>query len=419
MRKEREILKGYEYAKEVYGELGVDIDAAIAAVDAVPISMHCWQGDDFHGTDAESLSGGIAVTGNYPGCARNCDELRADFTKALTLIPGATKLNLHSNYAESDGKKADRNTITVEHFSRWIDFAKENKLGLDFNPTFFSHPYMDGNFTLASTNEGVRNFWIEHGKRCREIGEAMGRALGDVCIVNYWMPDGFKDVPAATGKYRRIMAESLDEIFRMPLDDRYVQEAVECKLFGFGIESYTVASHEFSYGYAMSRKKIYCLDFGHFHPTESIADKISAAMLFTPGVLLHVSRGVRWDSDHVPVYDDELQRIMREVVTGGYLNRTHIAQDYFDGSINRLACWTIAMRNTRRALLKAMVDPIQEFVRAEDEGKLTKRLVLLEESKALPMSAVWDYYCYKSGKPVGLDWYAEVENYEREVLSKR
>lgn len=413
------VTKGFEYAKEIYAGLGVDLEAAMKAADGIPISMHCWQGDDFHGTDGQDLNGGIAVTGNYPGCARNCDELREDIARTLTLIPGATKLNLHSNYAEDKEAGTDRDSIRPEHFSRWIDFAKQQKMGLDFNPTFFSHPRMDGNFTLASPKREIRDFWIEHGKRCREIGDAMGRAIGDTCIVNYWMPDGFKDIPVDTTYYRSRMAEALDEIFSDRMDERYMRESIESKLFGFGIESYTVASHEFSLGYAITRKKTYCLDFGHFHPTESIADKISAALIYVPSLLLHVSRGVRWDSDHVPLYDDELQRIMREVVVGGYLDRIYIAQDYFDGSINRIACWTIAMRNTRRALLKAMTDPTALLKQAEERGNLSKRLALLEENKTLPFSAVWDYYCLKSGKPVGYEWYDRAEEYEREVLSKR
>lgn len=417
--KEKDILKGYAYAKEIYGEQGIDIDAAIEAVDNVPISMHCWQGDDFHGTDPQTLSGGIAVTGGHFGCARDCDELRSDFREALKLIPGKTKLNLHSSYAEAEGKIPDRDAITVANFNRWLDFAKENHLGIDFNPTFFSHPKMDGNFTLASNDASIRDFWIEHGKRCREIGQEFGRATNEVCIVNYWMPDGFKDVPADTRRYRENMLHSLDEIFAAPMDPTKMRESIESKLFGFGIESYTAASHEFSLGYAVTRKKIYCLDFGHFHPTESIADKVSAILPYAPGILLHISRGVRWDSDHVPVYCDELERAMREIVTGGYLDNTFIAQDYFDGSINRLACWVIAMRNTRRALLKAMLDPIPKFREAEESGDFSKRLALLEESKALPACAVWDYYCYKQSVPVGMDWYKQVEAYEKEVLSRR
>ena len=417
--KEKNLLNGYAYAKEVYGEQGIDIDAAIESVDKVPISMHCWQGDDFHGTDLQALSGGIAVTGNHFGCARNCDELRDDFKEALKLIPGKVKLNLHSNYAEAEGKIPDRDAITISNFSRWIDFAKDNHLGLDFNPTFLKHPNMDGNFTLASNDASIRNFWIEHGKRCREIGQGFGEATGEMCIVNYWMPDGFKDVPADTSRYRANMLRSLDEIFAKPMNQKLMRESIESKLFGFGIESYTVASHEFSLGYAITRQKIYCIDFGHFHPTESIADKISAILPYAPDILLHISRGVRWDSDHVPVYCDELERVMREIVTGKHLNNTFIAQDYFDGSINRLACWVIAMRNTRRALLKAMLDPIPKFVEAEEKGDFSKRLALLEESKALPYSAVWDYYCYKQGVPVGIDWYEKVETYEKNVLFKR
>ena len=420
MFSDRSILQGYEYAKALYGQLGVDTDAALAQVDQIPISMHCWQGDDFHGLDGKgALSGGIAVTGNHPGCPRTVQELRQDMEEAFRLIPGATKLNLHASYAQLGESRVDRDQYTIDHFAQWVDFAKKNGVGLDFNPTFFSHPRMDGNFTLASPREDVRRFWVEHGKRCREIGQAMGKMLGQVCVVNYWMPDGFKDTPADAAFYRERMAQSLDEIFAQPLDGRYVDEAIESKLFGLGIESYTVASHEFSLGYAISRQKTYCLDCGHFHPTEDMGDKVSALMLYVPKLLLHTSRGVRWDSDHVVTYQDGLKHLMREVVAGGYLDRVYIGQDYFDGSINRIACWAIAMRNTRKALLQGLLEPRGAILAAERAGDYGQRLLRQEASRTLPLGAVWDYYCACQDRPTSQGLLLSIQDYERTVLSRR
>ncbi|MBP3479916.1 MAG: L-rhamnose isomerase [Oscillospiraceae bacterium] len=417
---EKKVLQGYAYAKEVFGELGVDVDAAIAVADQVPISMHCWQGDDLIGYDGVGeLTGGIAATGNYPGRARNAEELKADIDEALKNIPGKTKLSLHASYAELNGKKIDRDSYTPELFDLWLQWAKERGMGLDMNPTFFSHPKMDGNFTLASLDKGVRDFWIEHGKRCREIAEYWGKELGQVSINNFWMPDGFKDVPSDTYTHRKLMEESLDEIFSEKKDPKYMLDAVESKLFGFGIESHTVVSHEFAMGYAISRKKLWTMDAGHFHPTESVADKVSTSMLFLDGILLHISRPVRWDSDHVPTLNDDLQAIMNEIVRGGFLNRAHIAQDYFDASINRIACWVIAMRNTRKALLKACLEPVKAAVEAQEAGDFTSRLSLLEENKSLPYSAIWDYYCMSRNVPVGRQWLQDVKRYETDVLFKR
>jgi len=418
--KEKIIVQGYEYAKEVYGLRGIDVEKAISAADAVPISLHSWQGDDLIGFDGEdTLSGGIAATGNYLGRARTAIQLRQDIDTALNLIPGKVKVNLHACHAEKDGKKTDRDEYGIEQFANWINWAKQKELGLDFNPTFFSHPMMDGNFTLSSPKAEVRNFWIEHGKRCREIGEAFGRELGQTCVVNYWTPDGYKDIPADTKAPRQRMTEALDAVFQVPLDGQYVVESIESKLFGLGIESYTVANHEYAYGYALSRKKAYCLDAGHFHPTEQISDKISSVLTYVDHILLHLSRGVRWDSDHVVVWDDELQQIMYEVVRGGYLDKVYFGQDYFDASINRIACWVIGMRNTRKALLKAMLEPYDSIRLAEQDGDYTARLALLEESKSLPFSGVWDYYCHIHDIPVGDEWIARVRQYEKDVLSKR
>lgn len=417
---ESTVIKGYEYAKSVYAGHGVDVDTAMAEIDAIPVSMHSWQGDDLIGFDGiGELTGGIATTGNYMGRATTPGQLRQDIETALTMIPGVVKLNLHACHAELGGKKADRDAYTIEYFQNWVDWAKEKGMGLDFNPTFFSHPMMDGNFSIASRDKAKREFWVEHGKRCREIGEAFGKQLGKPCIVNYWMPDGYKDITADTSAPREIMTRSLDEIFAAKLDETAVLESIESKLFGLGIESYTVASHEYSLLYALTRKKLYCLDAGHFHPTETISSKFSAIMQFMPNAMLHISRGVRWDSDHVTIWDDELQNIMAEIVRNNYQKRIFIGLDFFDASINRLACWIIGVRSARKALLKAMLDPIGVIKECEVQGDLTGRLALLEETKSLPFAPIWDYYCMKQNVPVGDEWLGRVRKYERDVLSQR
>jgi len=418
--KEDKIIKGYEYAKEVYSELGVDVEKAIDRIDAVPVSMHSWQGDDLIGFDGiGELTGGIAATGNYPGRARTPEELKADIDVAMAKIPGELRVNLHACHAEKNGKDVDRDSYTSEMFAGWIDWAKERKIALDFNPTFFSHSMMDGDFSLASKDEKKRRFWVEHGKRCREIGQEFGKQLGKASIVNYWMPDGYKDVPADTAVLRELMIKSLDEIFEDKMDKKYVLESVESKLFGLGLESYTVASHEFSLGYAITRGKLYCLDAGHFHPTETISSKLSSILQYVDELMLHVSRGVRWDSDHVVTWDDELQNIMSEILHNNYENRVHIGLDYFDASINRIACWVIGTRNSRKALLKAALSPIEKIKECELNGDFTSRLALLEENKSLPFAPVWDYYCLKSGVPVGKQWLEDIKQYEKDVLSKR
>ena len=418
--KEQLILQGYTYAKERYAEQGVDIEKAIALADAVPLSMHCWQGDDVIGFDGTGeLTGGIATTGNYPGRARTPDELRADIDKARSLIPGTVKLNLHACYAEKAGKKIDRDEYTIEQFQNWADWAKSNGIGMDFNPTYFSHPMMDGNFSLASRDEKVRRFWIEHGKRCREIGLEFAKQLGQPCVVNYWMPDGYKDTCADTVALRELMTRSLDEIFAADIDKTLVPCAVESKLFGMGVESYTVASHEYSLGYAIKNGLLYCLDAGHFHPTEVISAKISAILMYTDKILLHVSRGVRWDSDHVIALDDELQMIMDEIIWNGFERRVFIGLDFFDASINRIACWAIGMRNARKALLSAALAPAAKIREAEYVGDLTARFAMREERKTLPFGAVWDYYCMSRGVPSGDTWIPEMKKYETDVLFKR
>ena len=417
--KEELILKGYEYAKAQYAAQGVDVDAAIAKADAIPVSMHCWQGDDVIGFDgSDSLSGGIQTTGNYPGRARTADELRADIAFVRTMIPGATKLNLHASYAEKNGKQVDRDAYTIDLFQNWVDFAKEQKIGLDFNPTYFAHPKMDGDFSLSSTNPAIRKFWIEHGKRCREIGLEFAKQLNQPCAINFWMPDGYKDVCADTKLHRDLMIDSLDQIFAEDIDRKLVPCGLESKLFGVGVESYTVASHEFSYGYAIKNGLLYTLDAGHFHPTEVISAKLTACLPFLEGIILHVSRPVRWDSDHVILLDDEIQRIMDEVILNNYQDHTFIALDYFDASINRVAAWAVGMRNARKAILSSCLAPAS-IRDAEHKGDLTSRLALMEERKTLPFGAIWDYYCMKQDAGVGTDWLAKVKQYETDVLSKR
>ncbi len=414
------ILKGYEYAKAQYAAVGVDVDAAIAKADSIPVSMHCWQGDDVIGFDGVGeLTGGIATTGNYPGRATTPDQLRDDIRFAKSMIPGAVNLNMHACYAEKNGKKIDRDEYTVEQFQGWVDLANELNMGLDFNPTFFSHPNMDGDFSLSSYNPDVRKFWIEHGKRCHEIGQDFAKATGKTCAINYWMPDGYKDICVDTKKHRDLMTESLDEIFSTFTDRKNVVCGLESKVFGIGVESYTVASHEYSYGYAVKNNLAYTLDAGHFHPTEVISAKLSACLQFVDNAILHVSRPVRWDSDHVVILDDELQKIMDEIVHNNYQDRVFIGLDYFDASINRLACWAIGMRNARKALLSACLAPIDAIKNAEYTNDLTSRLALMEERKTLPFGAIWDYYCMKSGVEVGNDWLAKVKKHESDVLSAR
>ena len=418
--KTKQILHGFELAKEQYMEYGVDAEQAIEKADAVAVSMHCWQGDDVIGFDgSDSLTCGIQTTGNYPGRARTPDELRRNIEKAISLIPGKTKLNLHACYAEKKGRSIDRDAYTTVEFSDWLDWAKTGGIGLDFNPTYFSHPMMDGNFSLSSFDVTKRRFWIEHGKRCIEIAGAFAEATGQLCAVNFWMPDGYKDVCADTVKRREIMTQALDEIISIPHDRKNVPVSIESKLFGLGVESHTVASHEYSLGYAISRNVLYTLDAGHFHPTEVISAKISAVLQFLDSVLLHVSRGVRWDSDHVVALDDELQRIMDEIVWNGFENRVHIGLDYFDASINRIAAWVIGMRNARKAILNAYLAPVNAIRAAEYCGDYTQRLVLLENRKTLPSGLVWAYYCESKGIPQDEDWFSQVQAYEKAILSRR
>jgi len=420
MSKSKSIEKAYEAARDRYAELGVDSDKAIKRLGKIAISLHCWQGDDVGGFESsDGLSGGgIMATGAYPGKARTADELRADIEMALSLIPGRHRLNLHAMYAEAAGK-VERNELEPKHFAAWIDWAKANGLGMDFNGTFFSHPKADDGFTLASTDKGIRKFWIEHGIVCRKIGAAMGKALGTPCVTNLWIADGYKDIPADRKGPRERLKKSLDEIFAKKMDRNHLLDAVECKLFGIGSESYVVGSHEFYLAYAIRNKTLLCLDAGHFHPTEVISDKISSVLTFLDEILLHVSRGVRWDSDHVVILSDELRAIAEEIVRGDYLDRVHIGLDFFDASINRIAAWAIGTRCMIKALLIALLEPIGKLREAESSGDYTTRLALLEESKTLPFGAVWDYYCTKMEVPARETWLDKVRAYEKNVLSKR
>ncbi len=412
--------QSFELAKERYASLGVDVDLAIERLRDISISVNCWQGDDVGGFEhnGSELGSGLAVTGNYPGRARTPDELRADVDKAYSLIPGKHRLNLHASYGEFDGH-VDRDQIDIEHFRGWIDWARDREVSLDFNPTYFAHEKAADGFTLAHSDPGIREFWIQHGKLSRRIAAAMGTAQSNPCVNNVWVPDGYKDTPADRTSPRERLAESLDLVFAEPLDSDQVLDAVECKLFGLGSESYVVGSHEFYLGYAISRGKVLCLDAGHFHPTEVISDKISSTLLYVPELLLHVSRGVRWDSDHVVTLTDELHAIMREIVSGNYLDRVHIGLDFFDASINRIAAWTIGTRNVLKALLVALLEPTELLTGAEIEGNFTKRLALYEEMKSMPFAAVWDQYCVQMEVPVGMSWMREIESYESQVLSRR
>ncbi|TWT98341.1 L-rhamnose isomerase [Stieleria varia] len=420
MTKVEQIEKAFALAKERYASIGVDVDRAIQSLRQVAISVHCWQGDDVAGFEATdvALGSGLAVTGNYPGRARNADELRSDLQLAYSLIPGRHRLNLHALYGEFSGQ-VDRDEIDVTHFQGWIDWARSEEVKLDFNPSYFSHEKADDGFTLSHSDSGVRQFWIDHGIACRKIAAAMGGAQGTPCVNNFWVPDGYKDSPACRKAPRERLAASLDEIFDEVIDTDKLLDAVECKLFGIGSESYVVGSHEFYLGYAISRNKTLCLDAGHFHPTEVISDKISSVLMYVPELLLHVSRGVRWDSDHVVTFSDELQAIMQEIVRGQYLDRVHIGLDFFDASINRVAAWVIGTRNALKALLAALLEPTETLQRAEREGDYTTRLALMEEQKMMPLGAVWDQFCLMSDVPVGADWLQNVRQYESDVLSQR
>ncbi len=420
--REQDLRAAYRIAQERYAELGVDTEAAIKTLATIPISMHCWQGDDVGGFETAGAilsGGGIQTTGNYPGKATTVAELRSDIEEALRLIPGRHRLNLHASYLENGGSFTDRDEVEPRHFQGWIDWAKANGLGLDFNPTFFSHPKAADGFTLSHRDKSIRDFWIQHGIACRRIGAEMGRQLGTPTVTNVWIPDGYKDIPVDRTAPRERLTDSLDRIFAEPIDPAFHLDAVEAKLFGIGAESYTTGSAEFYLGYAVSRQKLFTLDSGHYHPTEKISEKISSILLFCPGLLLHVSRPVRWDSDHVVLLDDELVEIAREAVRSGKSEKIHIGLDYFDASINRVAAWVLGMRNMIKALLCALLEPAALLRKAENERDFTARLTLLEELRSFPWPAVWDYYCFSQNLPVGMAWLDEVRRYERQVLSGR
>jgi L-rhamnose isomerase len=417
---DQNIQTAYELARERYALLGVDTDNALKTLLTVPVSLHCWQGDDVGGFEdpERGLSGGIMATGNYPGKARTASELRQDLDQAYRLIPGRHRLNLHAFYLEA-GRKVPRNEIEPEHFAGWLAWAKENRHGIDFNPSCFSHPLADDGFTLSHADPGIRRFWIEHCLACRRIGAYFGRELGSPAVTNIWIPDGYKDIPADRLSPRLRLRDSLDQILAEPIDRRENLDAVEAKLFGIGSESYVVGSHEFYLGYATAKQTLLCLDAGHFHPTETIADKISATLLYVPELLLHVSRGVRWDSDHVVIMTDDLQAIMQEIVRGEFLDRVHIGLDFFDASINRIAAWVIGTRSALRALLNALLEPSATLRDLETAGDYTGRLALMEELKGLPSGSVWDYYCLQQGVPVGPAYLEEIRAYEKRVLAHR
>jgi L-rhamnose isomerase len=412
----------YTSARDQYAALGVDTESALQTLASVPISLHCWQGDDVGGFEkagAQLSGGGIQATGNYPGKARSIPELQQDLDKALSLIPGSHRLNLHACYADLGGQKIDRNEYSVAQFQGWITWCKERGMGMDFNPSYFSHPLADDGLTLSHPDDSVRRFWIEHGIACRNIAAEAARQLGSPTVTNFWIPDGSKDMPFDRKSPRERLAASLDEIFAAPVDRSLNLDAVESKLFGIGSESYVVGSHEFYLSYAVKNQLLYCLDAGHFHPTENLADKVSSILQFVPQLLLHVSRGVRWDSDHVVLLDDATRAIMEELVRGGFLARTHIGLDFFDASINRIAAWVIGTRSALKALLFALLEPAKLLRDAEQAGDNTLRLALFEETKTLPLGAVWDEYCRRKAVPVGPAWMSEIKAYEKSVLANR
>ena len=416
------VKKAYAIAREQYAGLGIDTDKAIERLKEIKISLHCWQADDvagFERPDAALGGGGIQVTGNYPWKARNMAQLRQDIEKVLTLVPGRQRINIHSIYGDFGGRLVDRDQFELKHFQSWIDWAKKFGLGIDFNPTCFSHPYADEGFTLSSKDETIRRFWVEHVKRCREIAAGIGKQLNDPVVNNIWIPDGSKDIPVDRFTHRAILKKSLDEIFAVSYPKEYLKDSVECKLFGIGSEAMVVGSHEFYMGYAVQNNILLCLDNGHFHPTEQVGDKISSILQYIDEILLHVSRGVRWDSDHVVTFNDEIQLIAQEIVRAGAVKRVNIALDYFDGSINRIGAYVAGIRAAQLAFLFAFLEPTGTLKKFEEEGKYFERLAFLELLKTKPFGAVYDYYCLTADVPVGEQYIAEIQEYENDVLKKR
>lgn len=416
--KQELIEKAYAVAKERYAEIGIDTEKVLKQMDDFHLSLHCWQADDVKGFEVQAgdLTGGIQATGNYPGKARNIDELRADIKEVKSLLPGTHRLNLHEIYGEFNGKVVDRDEVTPEYFQGWIEWGKENNMKLDFNSTSFSHP-KSGSLSLSNPDESIRQFWIEHTKRCRAIAEEMGKAQGDPCIMNVWVHDGSKDITVNRMKYRELLKDSLDQIFEKKYDN--MKDCIESKVFGIGLESYTVGSNDFYIGYGVSRQKMITLDMGHFHPTENVADKVSSLLLYVPELMLHVSRPVRWDSDHVVIMDDPTTELFQEIVRCDALKRVHYGLDFFDASINRIGAYIIGSRAAQKSMLRALLDPLAQERKYEAEGKFFERLALLEEAKVLPWNAVYDEYCLRSNVPVGTDFIAAVDQYEKDVLSKR
>lgn len=417
---DQNVKQAYEAAKALYAQHGINTDEVLKKLETIKVSMHCWQGDDVKGflNADQELTGGISVTGQYPGAARTPEELRSDLEKAFSLIPGKHKVNLHAIYTDTN-EKVELDQLEPRHYEGWVAWAKERGLGLDFNPTCFSHEKSSDGFTLSHPDPEIRQFWIDHCKASRRIGAYFGEQLGQTCVTNVWVPDGFKDNPVDRMTPRKRLKASLDEVFAEQLDPKHNLDAVESKLFGLGSEAYVVGSHEFYMGYGLQNNKLICLDAGHFHPTEVISNKLSSLALFTSGILLHVSRPMRWDSDHVVIMDDELLEIGRELVRHDLLGTTHIGLDFFDASINRVAAWVVGTRNTIKALLRAMLEPVETLKKIELEGDYTTRLALTEEFKSYPFGAIWDYYCASKGVPVREQWIAEVKEYEQNVLLKR
>jgi L-rhamnose isomerase len=419
--KDEQIKKAYEAAKEQYAALGIDTDQVIEKLNAVSLSIHCWQADDVLGFENPEggLSGGIQATGNYPGRARSIEELQKDIEKVLTLVPGKHRLSLHAIYGDFGGQFVDRDQIEPKHFQVWMDWAKKNDVKLDFNSTFFSHPKSDSGYTLSDFDPEIRKFWIEHLRRCRRIAEEMGRQQGDACIHNIWIPDGEKDKTVSRMKHRELLKQSLDEALSEKIDTKYLKDTVECKLFGIGSESFVTGSHEFYMGYAVKNNMMLTLDAGHFHPTEVISDKISSMLLFVPEVNLHVSRPERWDSDHVVILTDELLTLSQEIVRSGQIDRVHIGLDYFDASINRLGAYVVGIRSAQKAMLQAMLEPTEKLRDFELKNNNFQRMAYLEELKAMPWNAVYNYYCLQQAVPVADEYIASIQAYEDEVTSKR
>lgn len=411
----------YEYARERYAAIGIDTEKVISKLADVPVSVHCWQGDDVTGFDSkQALSGGIQATGNYPGKATTPDELMADIDKVFSLVPGKKKLNLHASYAIFDDNEfADRDKLEPKHFSKWVKYATGRGIGIDFNPTFFSHPMVKDNLTLSSPDEGIRSFWVNHGKACLKIAEYFANETGIPCVMNIWIPDGYKDIPADRLGPRARFKKSLDEILSVPYDKSKVYITLESKVFGIGLESYTVGSAEFALSYVNYKGITPLMDNGHYHPTEVVSDKISSLLLFNEKIALHITRPVRWDSDHVVIFDDETKEICKEIVAHDALDRVFIATDYFDASINRIAAWTTGLRNVQKALLCALLTPHKELTKLQNDGKFTRLLATQEELKSFPFADVWEEYCTRQGVAADLSWLDEIEKYERDVLSKR